>query len=216
MDDHVSWLYPGSRNEAPVSDADLVGSVQAKVQKSIETKQAMSEQADVLVAMAKALVTVFTRGGRLLAMGNGGSACDAAHVAVEFNHPVTVGRPALPALHLGADLPMTTAVGNDVGFREVYARQVISWGTERDALVGLSTSGNSENLLAAYEVARQRGLVTLGFAGHDGGQMRRSGLVDHLLVVPSHSVHRIQESHLVAYHVLWDLVHTLLPKEKVP
>jgi len=212
MDDHVSWLYPGTREEAPVSDADLVGSVQRKVRDSIATKQATAEQADVLVAMAKALCATFGRGGRLFAMGNGGSACDAAHIAVEFNHPVTVGRPALPALHLGADLPMTTAVGNDVGFREVYARQLISWGAEGDALIGLSTSGNSDNLVAAYEVAKQRGIVTLGFAGHDGGRMASSGLVDHLLVVPSDSVHRIQESHLVAYHVLWDLVHTLLPK----
>ncbi|MEM6926591.1 MAG: SIS domain-containing protein [Myxococcota bacterium] len=216
MDDHVSWLYPGSRAEAPVSDADLAGSVEAKVRQSIETKQAMLAHTGVLVDMAKALTRVFERGGRLLTMGNGGSSCDAAHLAVEFNHPVTVGRRALPALHLGADLPMTTAVGNDVGFREVYARQVISWGTDRDALVGLSTSGNSENLLAAYEVAKRSGLVTLGFAGHDGGRMQSSGLVDHLLVIPSHSVHRIQESHLVAYHVLWDLVHTLMPKEKAP
>ena len=211
MDEGVAWLYPGQTDAGTVKDADLLASVRRKVEESITTKQALLERGSGdLLAMAKVLAGVFRGGGRLLTMGNGGSSSDAAHIAIEFNHPVTVGRKALPALHLGADVQMLTAVGNDVGFREVFARQVISLGQPGDALIGLSTSGNSENLLAAFGEAKKKGIATLGFAGHDGGRMASSGLVDVCVVVPSTSVHRIQESHLVAYHVLWDLVHTLL------
>jgi D-sedoheptulose 7-phosphate isomerase len=149
-------------------------------------------------------------GGKLFAMGNGGSSCDASHIAVEFLHPITAGRPALPAVDLGADLAMITAVGNDVGFDQIFARQLIAQARAGDGLIGFSTSGNSENLLAAFAVARRQGLVTFGFAGGDGGRMKSAGVVDHCLVVETNSVHRVQECHVAAYHILWDLVHTLL------
>ena len=142
-------------------------------------------------------------------MGNGGSSCDAAHVAVEFQHPVTAGRPALPAINLTADVSMLTAVGNDVGMEHVYVRQVIAQGRAGDCLIGLSTSGNSANLTRAFQKAKELGIKTIGFAGMSGGDMAAMGL-DHCLVVDTDSIHRIQEAHLASYHILWDLVHTLL------
>ena len=172
------------------------------------------EQADVLVAAAKALAGVYRRGGRMFSMGNGGSSCDASHVAVEFVHPITAGRPALAAINLVADLAMISAVGNDVGFEHVFVRQVIAQGKTGDGLIGISTSGNSSNLIAAFAKAKEMGLVTIGLSGGDGGKMKSSGVCDHCLVVPTTSIHRIQECHVTSYHILWDLVHTLLADDR--
>ena len=124
--------------------------------------------------MAHAIADVYRRDGRLLCMGNGGSSCDAAHVAVEFLHPVTAGRPALCAVNLVADTAMLTAVGNDVGIGHIFVRQVIAQARRGDALIGISTSGNSENLLAGFAAAKRQGAVTLGLAGGDGGRMKAS------------------------------------------
>jgi D-sedoheptulose 7-phosphate isomerase len=215
MSDPLALLYPDLSAPEVASDETLLTSIRQKVQDSIEAKQRLLDTgAPALLALAKALADVFASGGRLLTMGNGGSSCDAAHVAVEFMHPITVGRRALPAMHLGADLPMLTAIGNDVGFASIFARQILAHGRPGDALLGISTSGNSDNLLEAFRVARREGLVTLGLSGHDGGRMTDE--VDHCLVVPATSVHRIQEGHLVAYHILWDLVHTLLASKESP
>ena len=166
----------------------------------------------MLLDAAKALAAVYRRGGRMFAMGNGGSSCDAAHVAVEFLHPITAGRPALAATNLTADVAMTSAVANDVGFEHVFVRQLIAHARAGDGLVGLSTSGNSANLIAAFAKAKEMGLTTIGLSGGDGGKMAR--VCDHCLIVPTTSVHRIQECHVAAYHILWDLVHTLLADDR--
>lgn len=165
---------------------------------------------DKVAKAAEIIAASYRAGGRLLAMGNGGSSCDASHLAVEFLHPVTAGRPALPAVNLTADTAMLTAVGNDVGFEHVFLRQVIANGRSGDCLVGFSTSGTSGNLLAAFDKAKSMGLSTIGFAGKDGGAMAKSDKVDVCLTIGSNSIHRIQETHLLIYHILWDLVHTLL------
>lgn len=213
-------LYPhlrarGADDDGPgvaaAADA-LRASVARKVQDSVAVKTAFfAANADDLIGMAQALAEIYRRGGRLFTMGNGGSSCDAAHLAVEFLHPITVGRPSLPAHQLGAELPMATAIGNDVGFDAVFSRQLDALARPGDALFGFSTSGGSKNLLTAYRKARSLGLVTFGLSGGDGGAMAATpGLVDHCLVVDTPSVHRVQEVHVAAYHVLWDLVHTLL------
>ena len=145
---------------------------------------------------------------------NGGSSCDAAHIAVEFLHPVTAGRPALTAVNLGADLAMMTAVGNDVGFGHIFVRQLVAQARKGDGLIGVSTSGNSENLMIAFAKAKELDLVTIGLAGLDGGEMAMSGAVDHCLIVKTDSIHRIQECHVAIYHILWDLVHTLLADDR--
>ena len=109
---------------------------------------------------------------------------------------------------------MISAVGNDVGFEHVFVRQVIAQARPGDGLIGVSTSGNSPNLLAAFAKAKEIGLTTIGLCGGDGGAMKAAGAVDHCLVVPSGSIHRIQECHVAAYHILWDLVHTLLADDR--
>lgn len=214
----LQGLYPflhGTRQDAGRLDAALLESIRQKCDDSLETKRRFfAAQGGRIVAAARAIADVYRGGGRLLCMGNGGSSCDAAHVAVEFQHPVTAGRPALPAINLITDTAMMTAVGNDVGFEHIFARQVIAHGRRGDGLIGISTSGNSDNLLTAFARARAMGLVTIGLAGHDGGRMATCGDVDHCLVVDSDSVHRVQETHVALYHILWDLVHTLLADDR--
>ena len=211
-------LYPflhGKPQDAEQLDAALMHSVDEKAKDSRQTNEAFfAEQASILVAAAKSVADVYRKGGRLFTMGNGGSSCDASHVAVEFVHPITAGRPALAAINLVADLAMISAVGNDVGFEHVFVRQVVAQAKAGDGLVGISTSGNSANLIAAFAKAKDMGLLTIGLTGGDGGKMKSAGVVDHCLVVPSSSIHRIQECHVTAYHILWDLVHTLLADDR--
>ncbi|CAB3780132.1 Phosphoheptose isomerase [Paraburkholderia ultramafica] len=217
-DEPLQTLYPflhGARQDADRLDAALLESVQLKARDSVDVKaRFFDENAAALVRVAHALADVYRRDGRLFTMGNGGSSCDAAHIAVEFLHPVTTGRPALTALNLVADMAMLTAVGNDVGFNHVFVRQLVAQARHGDALIGVSTSGNSENLLSAFAKAKELGLLTIGLSGHDGGRMAASATVDHCLVVRSDSIHRVQETHVAIYHILWDLVHTLLADDR--
>jgi D-sedoheptulose 7-phosphate isomerase len=151
----------------------------------------------------------FTGGGRLFAFGNGGSSTDAQAVATTFLHPRPGGR-ALPALSLTDDVAVVTALANDVGFDVVFARQLAAFGRPGDIAVGLSTSGNSDNLVRAFEEASRRGLLTIGLAGYEGGKMAELDTIEYLFVVPSSSVHRIQEAQTTVYHVLWELTQVAL------
>lgn len=208
------FLHGGKQDEAKL-DLALLESVRQKADDSVDTKRRFFEQnGAAIVAAAHTIATSYRSGGRLFAMGNGGSGCDAAHIAVEFLHPVTAGRPALTAVNLVADTAMMTAVGNDVGFAHIFVRQVIAQARRGDTLIGVSTSGNSENLIAAFAKASEMGVSTIGLAGGDGGRMASSGALDHCLVVASDSIHRVQETHVAIYHILWDLVHTLLADER--
>lgn len=214
LEELYPFLHPNLR-EPETLDEVLLESLHQKAEDSIATKRRFfSEHAGAVLAAARALAGVYRRQGRLLTMGNGGSSCDASHIAVEFLHPVTAGRPALPALNLVGDTATMTAVGNDVGFAHIFVRQIVAQGRRGDALVGISTSGNSQNLLLAFAKAKEMGLVTLGLTGDDGGRMADNPDVDHCLVVPGQSIHRIQETHVAIYHILWDLVHTLLADER--
>lgn len=196
-------------------DRALLESVRQKAADSIAVKERFFvENAAGIVEVARVIAAVYEDGGKLLTMGNGGSSCDAAHVAVEFQHPVTAGRPALTAVNLVCDAAMMTAVGNDVGFAHIFTRQIIAQGKKGDALIGISTSGNSVNLIGAFAKAKEIRLTTVGLAGGDGGQMKISEAVDFCLVVPSDSIHRVQECHVALYHILWDLVHTLLADKR--
>ena len=216
--DALQVLYPflhGAKQDADKLHLALLESVRQKASDSVDIKRGFFEQnAAAVVSVAQAIADIYRRDGRLYCMGNGGSSCDAAHIAVEFLHPVTAGRPALPAVNLVADAAMMTAVGNDVGFDHVFVRQLIAQARSGDGLIGVSTSGNSENLLAAFRKAKEMGVVTIGLSGHDGGKMAASAALDHCLVVPSNSIHRIQETHVAIYHILWDLTHTLLADER--
>ena len=216
----IAGLYPFLASERPEStqlDQALLESITAKATHSAQVKQQFFAESSVQVlGAARAIATVFRGGGRLYTMGNGGSSCDAAHIAVEFQHPVTAGRPALTATNLANDVAFLTAVGNDVGFKHGFLRQVSAQIRSGDGLIGISTSGNSENLLLAFASAREIGAITIGIAGGDGGRMLQSGCLDYCLVVRSDSIHRVQETHVALYHILWDLTHTLLANDRWP
>ncbi|GIG56274.1 phosphoheptose isomerase [Longispora fulva] len=168
---------------------------------------------DRLLACAHDLAVAFATGARLLAFGNGGSCTDAQDVATLFMHPGG-GRRPLPAIALTSDVAVVTALSNDVGFEVVFARQIAAFGRPGDIALGLSTSGNSENLVRAFDEAARRGLRTVGLAGGQGGVMAELDTIDHLFVVPSASVHRIQEAQTTLYHVLWQLVVDQLPARR--
>jgi len=167
-----------------------------------------------LAACAADAAARFAAGGRLLAFGNGGSATDAQQLAALFLNPggavsSSTGRP-LPALGLASDISVVTALCNDIGVDVVFARQIAALGRRDDIAVGLSTSGNSDNLLRAFDEASRRGLLTVGLAGYEGGKMAELDSIDYLFVAPSSSVHRIQEAQTTVYHVLWELIQRCL------
>ncbi len=164
-------------------------------------EQTLGENHQVLVAAAAALRNC----GMLLALGNGGSATDAMDVVADFR-AAPQGFPARAALDLTEDAAILTAVANDIGPGAIFARQVIAYGKPGDALLAISTSGNSENVLEALGEARRRGLVTIAMVGYDGGRVASEALADHVLVTRSEHIPRIQEAQASAYHVLRELV----------
>lgn len=172
-------------------------------------ERVLREFADRLSACAAEMAARFDRGGRLYAFGNGGSSSDAQAVVQLFLSPPH-GRP-LPAIALTNDVAAVTALSNDVGFDVVFSRQLDAFGRPDDIAFALSTSGGSTNVLRGLEQATRAGMLTVGLAGHDGGAMAGSGTVEHLFVMPSSSVHRIQEAQTTTYDVLWELVQLALP-----
>jgi D-sedoheptulose 7-phosphate isomerase len=185
-----------------------------KSRESAETKEKFfAENADRIVACCGAMAAAFDTGGRLFVMGNGGSSCDAAHVAVEFMHPIIEKRPALPAVALTTDTALLTAVGNDQDFALAFVQQLRMLGRKGDMALGISTSGKSANINRALQTAREVGMLTVGFTGRDGGRMPE--FCDHCFTVPSFSIHRIQETHETLLHVLWDLIHVVRGEEDV-
>ncbi|HZS00729.1 MAG TPA: SIS domain-containing protein [Chloroflexota bacterium] len=169
------------------------------------------DHAAQVAACARDLTARLMAGGKLLSCGNGGSASDALHIAVEFTNPVIKERPPLPAMSLNADVAIVTSLANDFDYSEIFVRQVEVYARPGDALIGLSTSGDSPNVVKAIEAAKQRGLLTVALTGKGGG--RCAELADYAFAVPSHNILRIQECHLTLYHILWDMVHTLLHYE---
>jgi D-sedoheptulose 7-phosphate isomerase len=200
-----SFLYPFLAEE----ETDLDG-VLEDVRRSVLMKAsdvgALREQmlGDNRQALADAAAAL--RGaGTLLALGNGGSATDAMDVVADFR-AAPQGWPARPAIDLTEDAAIITAVANDIGPGAIFSRQVIAYGKPGDALLAISTSGNSENVLEALSEARRRGLVTIAMVGYDGGRVAAEGLADHVLVTRSEHIPRIQEAQASAYHVLRELV----------
>ena len=176
-------------------------------------EQFFRAEADRIEALARAMAAAFERGGRLFVMGNGGGATDAQHVAVEFSHPIIEKRRALPAVALTTDTALITAISNDRDFAKVFGDQLRILARSGDMALALSTSGHSPNLVHALGVARELGMLTIAFTGKDGGRLE--GLADFGFVVPSFSIHRIQETHVTLYHVMWDLVHVALGEDDV-
>jgi D-sedoheptulose 7-phosphate isomerase len=185
-----------------------------KARESSETKQRFFEaNATHIADLSRKMAERFENGKHLYVMGNGGSACDALHLAVEFTHPIVEKRRALPASALMSDMATVTAIGNDIDFSRVYVNQLRVVGKRDDIALAISTSGKSPNLIYGLEAARELGMLTIALSGKDGGRL--AAIADHCFIVRSFSVHRIQEVHSTFIHVLWDLVHMALGEEDV-
>ncbi|MEO7166515.1 MAG: SIS domain-containing protein [Chthoniobacterales bacterium] len=185
-----------------------------KCAESMETKEKFfATYADSFDEMSRALAERFQKGGRLFVMGNGGSLCDALHIAVEFNHPIIEKRIAFPAVPLMTDIATMTAISNDIDFTRVYVNQLRLQATENDVAMVFSSSGKSPNLIYALEEACAKKMLSIAFSGKDGGRFPE--VADYCYIVPSFSIHRIQEAHATAVHIIWDLVHIALGAEDV-
>jgi D-sedoheptulose 7-phosphate isomerase len=203
------FLYSGTTDVSAVLDLVRQSTV-AKADEILQLRQSvLAADGDRLTACARDMAERFAAGGQLLAFGNGGSATDAQQLATMFLAPGGAARP-LPALGLATDASILTALSNDIGVDVVFARQIAAFGTKRDIAIGLSTSGNSENLLRAFGEASRRGLLTIGIAGYTGGRMAELDTIDYLFVAPSASVHRIQEAQTTIYDALWELCQEAL------
>lgn len=204
----TNFLYPfidATERDSSGLLVDLAASARAKMAQSRDLQVAtLGRCAEDLERLGAQMAERFAGGGRLFTFGNGGSATDAEATAQLFRHPPTA-RP-LPACSLVDDRAVLTALANDVGFELVFSRQLIAHARRGDMAMGLSTSGNSDNVMRAFAEARKRGLLTVGLSGYEGGAMAGSDDVDHCLIVRSDSVHRIQESQDALVFELWSTI----------
>ncbi len=209
MESLYPFLYAGTTDVSAVLEQVRQSTV-AKAGEVLELRRAVKDADGArLLACAAEMASRFAAGGRLLAFGNGGSATDAQQLTTLFLHPGGIARP-LPALSLASDASVLTALANDIGVDVVFARQIAAFGGRHDIAIGMSTSGNSDNLLRAFDEASRRGLLTIGIAGYSGGKMAELDTIDYLFVAPSASVHRIQEAQTTMYNVLWELCQAAL------
>lgn len=181
--------------------------IKDQIKKSYETKQAIYEN-DSLInkieQVSKLCVELYKGKNKTILAGNGGSAADAQHIAAELVGRYEFDRPSIPSLALTTDTSCLTAIGNDYGYDKVFSRQLEGMGQEGDLFIGISTSGNSKNIINAFIVAKQKGITTVALVGRDGGEMAK--MADIALVVPSDSTPRIQESHILIGHIICDII----------
>jgi D-sedoheptulose 7-phosphate isomerase len=185
------------------------------IEASIATMQGMLRSSEVLLTVTKAseiLTSALKQGNKALLFGNGGSAADAQHIAAELVGRFALERPALPALALSVNTSCVTAIGNDYGFDQVFSRQIEALARPGDVAIGISTSGNSANVLRAMSTARKMGLHTIALTGRTGGNLRNT--VDHCICVPSNESPRIQECHILIGHIICELVEKEIFREK--
>ncbi|MGD9808121.1 MAG: SIS domain-containing protein [Deferribacterales bacterium] len=168
----------------------------------------IAESAPVLIAIATEIAQCFINGGKLMIFGNGGSASDAQHIAAEFVNRYKMERPPLPAIAFTTDTSILTSIGNDYEFNDIFIKQVSALGNEDDLVWGISTSGNSENVVRALREAARGNMKIIGFTGRDGGKMK--GLCDLLFQSPSENTGRIQEIHIAAAHIICQLVDEIM------
>ena len=187
----------------------MVEKVIAAFEESVAVKRNFAEENfRTIVDLAMTIADTLKHGNKLLLFGNGGSAADAQHLAAEFVNRFQIERPPLPALALTTDTSVITSIGNDYDFSEIFSKQVKALGSEGDIAIAISTSGNSQNVLNAVNVASSMGIQTVGFTGKDGGKIGEA--VDILLNVKTSSTPRIQETHITLGHVLCDIVDSML------
>ena len=215
MESLYPFLYADSADLSVVLE-QVRASTAAKAEEILELRRVISARDGARLAeCAREAAERFRAGGRLFAFGNGGSATDAQQLATLFLHPGD-GAPALPAFGLANDTSVVTALCNDIGVEVVFARQLAAFGSRDDIAVGLSTSGNSANLVRAFDEASRRGMLTVGLAGYEGGKMAELDSIDYLFVAPSASIHRIQEAQTTIYQVFWELTVAALEVSHVP
>ena len=194
-----------------MSSSDYGREIEERLRDSIRTKeQVLKTLVPAIEKATRLLIEVLGQGHKVLLFGNGGSAADSQHIAAELVGKLLVKRRALPAIALTTDTSNLTALGNDFGYETVFQRQVEALGQPGDVAVGLSTSGNSPNVLEAMKTARKMGLKTVGLTGRGGGAL--TGLVDHAIIVPSDNTQRIQESHITIGHILCELIEAHFAK----
>jgi len=181
--------------------------IKDQIKKSYETKQDIyADEAllDNIVAVAKLCVKLYQGDKKTILAGNGGSAADAQHIAAELVGRYGFDRPSIPSLALTTDTSNLTAIGNDYGYDYIFSRQLEGMGQNGDIFIGISTSGNSVNVINAFKSAKKKGITTIALVGRDGGKMAK--MADYALVVPSDSTPRIQESHILIGHILCDII----------
>ena len=177
--------------------------------------QQLARQADAVAAACHAMAVRFHQGGKLVVFGTGGASTDAQHVAVEFVHPVIVGKRALPAISLTTDVATVTGIAERDGVAAIFAHQIRFLADPADIALGLSADGNTASVLAGLEAARDLGLLTIALAGGDGGQIAAGKAADHLIVTPSDDPRVVKELQVTTYHVLWELVHVFFEQPGV-
>jgi len=178
-----------------------------QIAESAATKQAILDNEPLLetiVTVAKACVEVYRQGKKTLLAGNGGSAADAQHIAAELVGRYGFDRPSIPSLALTTDTSNLTAIGNDYGYDKVFSRQLEGMGQEGDLFIGISTSGNSQNIINAFESAHHKGITTVALVGRDGGKM--AAMANYAIIIPSNATPRIQESHILVGHIVCDII----------
>lgn len=167
-------------------------------------RQFLQEGLSRLTSIIKLIADALENGNKLLLFGNGGSAAQAQHLAAEFVNRFSMDRPPLPAMALSTDTSILTSIGNDYSFSEIFSKQIVALGREGDVAIGISTSGNSANVIRAIEVAKEMGLETVALTGNDGGDLAK--VANHSLIVPSSNTPCIQEVHMAVVHILCEMV----------
>jgi D-sedoheptulose 7-phosphate isomerase len=198
-----------------MSMKDFEQRVSDTIKASIATKQQLLGNRELIAQIAKVseiLVKTFTQGNKLMLFGNGGSAADSQHIAAEFVGRFAFNRPALPALALSVNTSCLTAIGNDYGFDQAFSRQIEALGRAGDMAIGISTSGNSPNVLLGLETAKKMGIHTVAFAGCTGGKMK--GASDYCICAPSNDTPRIQECHILIGHIISELTEATIFHEQ--
>lgn len=182
--------------------------VRRRIEANIEIHRALLTESSIIAEVAQKLIAAYRAGNKVLLFGNGGSAADAQHIAAELVGKYYLDRKPLPAEALTVNTSSLTAIGNDYGFDKVFARQIEALGEAGDIAIGISTSGNSANVIEGLRVAKRRGMTTVGLTGTDGGKLK--GAADYCLCVPSQDTPRIQEVHILVGHIWCELIEQAL------
>ena len=194
------------------SKADVFAKVRESLQESIAVKQLLLEQhVEVIVQIANEMIEVLWQGNKILLFGNGGSAADSQHIAAELVGRFGIERPSMPAIALTTDTSILTAIANDYHYDEIFARQIEGLAQIGDIAIGISTSGNSRNVIRAVETANARGVKTIALTGGTGGELAKKA--HRSLIIPSKNTQRIQEAHITVGHILCELIEGELVRD---